>query len=520
MGLFEKSVFEDWAVNSLRRRAMLGIDSDLLWQWVVARRSTRGSDWEAVAPYLREDEFDQVSLLVGRLGDCLAEGTPHWEVLRDVQDQYMLLAAVEVLFFVGRGESGRPILETLPEWIAWIAQDQYFLNLCHLYGLCPPGARVYRVHRAPELSRRHIARVPALSAVEAASGRLLETSESSMWEVPEPGVIMVRNAVVYESGLITVGEDIVVYDPAADPCLDWASGQIGMVAGHFGAYGTATVVTADVLMRPSGRVPSATHVLGRNCQNYWHALVEYAPRAWFAIQKGGLQGPLIWSARAPSAASEALRYATPSVDVLELPPGDAIRVDELHIPSLPTRAYDTLIAGQTRSCGANSGWLRGYAQTVVERSGWASAGDWSGQDIVITRRSGYRNFRGFELLEDAFLLRGGGVIALEDLDLRSQIALFQTARTITSVGGAAWANLVFSTPRLRCVNVVTTPQGMHPLHQLIAEAQGVRMATVLAPRDWLESYAPSFNHALHCNGVFNERVVSETLRLVDSADDW
>jgi len=194
-------------------------------------------------------------------------------------------------------------------------------------------------------------------------------------------------------------------------------------------------------------MPCAASFVDACAPNYAHWLTEVLPRlALYCGQPRFADVPIIVNAGLHKNILDSISYfAGEQREVITLPVGRAVVVDELHLTS---------VAGYV-PFERRKGKLDGHAQGVFNPHAFQqiracvlphaeTVQEGLIDKIYIRRNSGIRQVVNAAELEAALVARGYAVVEPEKLSFIEQVRMFAGARSIVGSSGAALANLIFA----------------------------------------------------------------------------
>ncbi len=207
----------------------------------------------------------------------------------------------------------------------------------------------------------------------------------------------------------------------------------------------------EPLLRPRRRIEGPVVLLPQG--NYYHWLLEYLPIALHALAAEPDATVVVPSGQA--------RFAE---EVLELlAPAKVVRTDE------PFLAERLVLAARER----RSGWPPAEDVAILRASLLpAAAAPAAAEGLYVSRRLTNRRPANEAELEQLCSRHGVRPVVSERLPFGEQVALFASARTIVATHGAGLANLVFSAPGARLLELFL-PQLFNDCYAGIAVSRGL-----------------------------------------------
>lgn len=242
--------------------------------------------------------------------------------------------------------------------------------------------------------------------------------------------------VVGQSGVVTSGDDLLVYDESLSPRL--RQDNVPEYSGWNHPNGATLVFRPRAVTR---RIEAAILVGGRAAQNYFHWTLEHLPKVLFAAQLPGSEGlPLLVNAELPAQCREALALLAPGREVIPMTDASRVAVGRLVVSSLGGMIPDDPRVPFSRMM---------IAPETVRRLRAAVLGAVDTRDaetprrVMLTRRSARRGCLNEEAIAASLEARGFTLVDPVSLSFREQVQLFANAETVVLTVGAAMTNVVF-----------------------------------------------------------------------------
>ena len=291
-------------------------------------------------------------------------------------------------------------------------------------------------------------------------------------EVPALGVSHIGRATIVRGSTVIQGKSLVLYDEAARPSLGFVAGNWDHLAGveHRADEALLFARYQDHLTIEEGILLS-----GRADLNHFHFLVEYLPRLGLVERVSELESvPVIVTDELGLASREALSMVAPGRRVITIRRAQHVTVDRLHIPSMHTYIPDNTRIPWMDGCRYSPDLLAEVRGKLLDR---ASPGDWPPY-VFLERRSSVRGMLNSDAVFE--VLAGVGFISVDpgSLSMLEQVSLFNQARVIVGVGGAAFANLLFAHPEGQTIALVSDQLNDFCMHAAVAAFSGHRFTHV------------------------------------------
>jgi capsular polysaccharide biosynthesis protein len=228
-----------------------------------------------------------------------------------------------------------------------------------------------------------------------------------------------------------------------------------------------------------GRLPPSLHAMHEHGANYFHALVEVAPRIHLARQHPPFATlPILINGGMPASIQTLLRIVGGASPLIEMKPGLIQRVEELAFPSdvsfvqdvydRPRRPEETIIHRDA---------VRAVVDHVIASLGHASA---TGERRLYLRRGGLvRRLTNEAEVEAHLVQRGFEVVQPGSLSLDEQVRLFREAAVIVAPTGAALTNVAWCRPGTRVIVIAADHPAMpNEVWEQLGAVSGAELAFV------------------------------------------
>jgi capsular polysaccharide biosynthesis protein len=273
-----------------------------------------------------------------------------------------------------------------------------------------------------------------------------------------------NDASLTSDGIVVCENSLVVIDAAAEPCAPFVAGQWDRVFASPHRRDVALVGMPSEVREFS----EAVLVSSRCSTNYFHSLVEHAPRLLTIENHKQLRGvPLILDRGVPPNVVEAIRLLSPTADIVFSDSEHTIRVETLYVPLLHSYVPDSLeIPFEHIRLSPR------HLQYLAERLRPHASSSTFPTRVYIRRSTGTRNLSNSVEVEALLNLHGFTGLDPSDLNLAEQIALFANATDIVGVGGAAFSNSIFCSESARATAFYAYQNRDYPLQRLMCESAG------------------------------------------------
>lgn len=295
--------------------------------------------------------------------------------------------------------------------------------------------------------------------------------------VPFQRWLHVKDATVQDGGTVVAGDHLIVYDPSADPRLDFVAGQWDSV---FGSRVRPDRVLVRLRDKSPQRIPTGVLLAGRNDANWYHWLIEYLPRVFQFDESIPADAPLIVTSRTPRNGIEALNAVVTDREILVVDAALAHEVGELHVLAPPVQVLDTTRVPWAHGLSMNPVPLREFRQ----RLGLVSRNlGGNGRRIFLRRTSQRRGLSNESELAE--IARGLGLDLVDPaaLSWREQVELFSSSSLVVGAGGAVMANYLFMTPGSRILALTSDSLEDFLLPAAIGDISGAIFSYVTGSND-------------------------------------
>ncbi len=316
-------------------------------------------------------------------------------------------------------------------------------------------------------------------------------------------VLTVPDACVYSGGIVVSRRQMVVHEAASEPCTEFTAGHSDKVVATPYRRDRAVLMLPSITTEP---IEQAILVTSRCAENYFHSLIEHAPRLLTIQKHHELHGlPLLIDEATPPTVAQAIRYLCPSAEHLTVPSAGGTRVTNLAIPLLHSYVPDSTLIPFSKICLSDEHlmFLRNGLLPHMSGTEWP-------RRIFIGRATGGRNlFNGLDILtvlETAgFVIVDTGALSLED-----QINLFANATDIVGVAGSGFSNTIFCNSEARITALYAGHNLNYPLQRMLAAASGASFSAFYGSTEL--DYGTTSQDVLHAPFSIDSKEFREHLR--------
>lgn len=281
-----------------------------------------------------------------------------------------------------------------------------------------------------------------------------------------------RNATITSSSSSVFVDGTLLVDgmiDAAGDRLDYSQGQLKRHRNH----------SAIIRHREPVPLPAGIFMAGNGSANYYHWLVEILPRAEFLDHERLRACPILVDecVRGIPSFRQMLEVYAPGRDVVTLDPSRHYAVKSLYYIETPNQLPYNLNMGHSSQASDACIDPRAIQFLRHRAQGLARPASHARERVLLARKGLRRNYNQAEI--ERFLERYGfHAVFMEDLSFAEQVALMQQASAVIGPTGAAWANLVFARPGLKCICWMAEENGDFPAFSTIANITGADLRYV------------------------------------------
>lgn len=339
------------------------------------------------------------------------------------------------------------------------------------------------------------------------------SGESKKWFEPKDesrssdSVTRLRDVFISGHGFFFIDNELILADPGSEPGADFVSGHSGLIQSHHLSLSEGRVQRVLLRGDSTKTLEKGFDMIGRNSSNYWHSLIEYAPRLKFYQRE---MGPILASYDFPLAIKHCLKLLLPKrTPVVYVRRDESVFINRLEVAKYFTAAYDSFGANMASLAGLDDSGLQWLREQLFDRLGGVPTGE-SPKKFFVNRESNYRNANGWDELTQALVKQGFSAVNLSGLGIADQIQLFGNANEIVGVGGAHWANLIFCRPGTKVHSLTSAAMAPWVGHETIASKFDVQYTCIVNPGQSRET-SPDWLSYLHGDFSIDKKHVLETI---------
>lgn len=281
----------------------------------------------------------------------------------------------------------------------------------------------------------------------------------------------VSDANVQKGGTILGNDKLLVVDRAADPRIEFVSGQWDHIFSSplCGDLALVSIREPDQRAYKNGVLLS-----GRNDFNWYHWMIEYLPRALEVEHMVEPDIPWVVSNRVPSSGLEALKMISKR-EILVCDSEKLCHFDNLKVLSPNSSVIDTLLAPWEKISRFNVANLRALREQLLIHSTESKFS----KRVFIERKSTHRNVVNQEQLVEVAVNQGFEPISIDDLSFSDQLNLFANSEAVITAGGAVMANFIFMKPNSQLIQLNTSANKDFVIPALLCAISGSEFTSVV-----------------------------------------
>jgi hypothetical protein len=276
---------------------------------------------------------------------------------------------------------------------------------------------------------------------------------------------------IQKGGTIISNDKLLVVDRAADPRIEFVSGQWDHIFSSAlnGDRALVGLCEPDTKTYENGILLS-----GRNDFNWYHWMIEYLPRALEVDHMFDSEIPWVVSNRVPSSGLEALNMISKR-EILVCDSEKLCHFDNLKVLSPNSSVIDTLLAPWEKISRFNLANLRALREKLLIDS---SDSRFS-KRVFIERKSTHRNVVNQDELMEVAVNQGFDPVSIDDLSFGDQLNLFSNSESIITAGGAVMANFILMKPNSKLIQLNTSANKDFIIPSLLCTISGTNFTSVV-----------------------------------------
>jgi capsular polysaccharide biosynthesis protein len=305
-------------------------------------------------------------------------------------------------------------------------------------------------------------------------------------------------------GTVIRGHELITFEAAADPTLDFVSGQWSTIFGSR-LKGNGALVQLSEIEGPS--VPEAILLSGRNDDNWYHWFIEYLPRVLMIPDDIPADVPLLVSSRTPESGLAVLRSLTRR-PIVALDASVRTHVDKLHLVAPTTQILDTTMVSWAGGVTMNPAPLMELRRRL-RRSVNTSPG--AQRRIFLVRNSRHRGLRNSQRIARIASSNGLELVDPAQLTWEQQCELFSGAELVVGAGGAVMANYLIMPEGSRVIALTSELLEGFVLPALICAVAGVNFEYVVGSVKKMEGRVRKMSKRIHDDFKIDEKIFTAEL---------
>jgi hypothetical protein len=257
-----------------------------------------------------------------------------------------------------------------------------------------------------------------------------------------------HNCLISGTGMVIKNKQIFLLDRAAHPKYGFISGNWPYLEGSNLDF---NLVRTKDLNESKIQVKKGFDLLGRNTPNYFHSLLEYVPKLLFNYDK---DTTLIISSDYPQSIKDIIDYLnTDTNSILQIPRNELLKVKKLVSCTLPTSFFDNLDIPFAKSMVFDSEALVNLRVKLTKN---IDKPKFSNRILLHRGNSFSRHAKNFSQFENHMTKNSFQILSMHNLNFKEQINAFYYADVVVGIGGAHFANVIFSKPSQK-VFLISSP---------------------------------------------------------------
>ena len=355
--------------------------------------------------------------------------------------------------------------------------------------------RVGRPYGPDEPSQRSDLRLPLLikkdRVVCAVQGTALIRSPSSEW-------LTFDDVNLQEGGTVIRGNELICFEAAADPVLDFVSGQWATI---FGSRRMADGALVQLSETAGPTIAEGILLSGRNDDNWYHWFIEYLPRVLMIPSDIPGDVPLLVSSRTPETGLDALRNLS-SRPIIFLDASVRTHVDKLHLVAPSTQILDTTMVSWNDGVSMNPVPLRELRRRLRSNT---VTNPHALRRIFLVRNSRHRGVLNAKRIERISALYGLELIDPAQLTWEQQRELFSSAELVVGAGGAVMANYLMMPEGSRVIALTSELLAGFVLPAVVCAVAGVNFEYILGSATKVRGRIRKMSSRMHDDFRIDER---------------
>ena len=329
--------------------------------------------------------------------------------------------------------------------------------------------RVGRPYGPDEPSQRSDLRLPLLikkdGVARAVPGADFIRSPSTEW-------LTFEDINLQAGGTVIRGDELICFEAAADPTLDFVSGQWATI---FGSQRMADGALVQLSEPAQQTIDEGILLSGRNDDNWYHWFIEYMPRVLMIPDDIPVDVPLLVSTRTPETGLAALRNLS-NRPIIFLDASARTHVNKLHLVPPSTQILDTTMVSWYDGVSMNPVPLRIMRSRLRSFVATRSV---ARRRIFLVRNSRHRGVLNAKGIARIAADHGLELVDPAQLTWEQQRELFSSAELVVGAGGAVMANYLVMPEGSRVIALTSELLADFVLPAVICALAGVNFEYIL-----------------------------------------
>ena len=257
--------------------------------------------------------------------------------------------------------------------------------------------------------------------------------------------ITIPNAEIWHQRFIFAQNTMINIDATSSPSLSFVAGNwpfIWKCKHRSSKYEIVTPSNSPL------KIENAIYLIGRVDENWYHFLLDTAPRMLF-LDNVPMSVPVLIRSDIPQTSKDFLRILT-SREVIEIDPADFIEVEMLYVLPGKSTIFDSR-PPKGLSQAEFSPLILSLFRNKVLKNLQISSNRNVKQRISFSRKSVIRNVINWGKVRQVLESFSVDDIPLDSKFFRSQVQVFSNSNFVVSPGGAVLANTIFMNPGSKVV---------------------------------------------------------------------
>lgn len=259
---------------------------------------------------------------------------------------------------------------------------------------------------------------------------------------------------------------------------------------------------------------SYIYLASRSSSNYWHFLIEDAVRLLdFKLKNPDLQiDGIAISKDTVRVGREVISSIYPGVKILSIKSDEYIQFKEAYTPKSYLVLDDQPTFGVSETFNYSLAKIESLRSMFLEMANIKT--ELFGTKIYVRRNSGHRLIQGESELFKKLIDNGFNILDLGEFTFLEQIRIFNNAKVVIGLAGAAWANLVFCSKTTRVLSLVGEDAAPWDMHEIIARDLNLSYTQYVVQHSETTDFF--YTNYLHRDVTLSETNIHEILEWVEA----